>query len=513
MPSPAAHPWPAEEPRPARLVQHDALACTLARAVQARAVAPVQPAGASGIVQRQAIDAAPRAEPARARATTAVGQALEELAASPAVSSVFALSPVGAQAIVHAMSLSAGFCAAFLPCALTLVSAEDRASLEAEFDSVLHRLAFNVGVSAGFYKGLAEDLWANLEGLYHLAALASQWSSLGVTLKILREAQALGADPDAYLAAKRRQAAAAGDAWSAALAFATRLQRDPAALLAGGEELGSAAAAELDLWFHGFMQRSSFGKGLAVGTGLGMVTMEVALLFVGPELAAARAASAAGRVARAGGRLSKVILELLEKLPELGRFSRAMDEFGAAGRALGAVAGGAADVARAGVGAASKTGVPLEMFSYGGRRIVSNRSAALSELLAEARTLDITIVSGDDAARYLNARAASHGADPASFHAVTIGDNILVRPEHAADVRVLREEFIHVLQQRRDIDPTLLADELRRRGVEIEFVGTALEESQARRIMIRFRRTFALTNAEVRDMIGEVRQIERTGRY
>lgn len=78
-----------------------------------------------------------------------------------------------------------------------------------------------------------------------------------------------------------------------------------------------------------------------------------------------------------------------------------------------------------------------------------------------------------------------------------LGGIIFVRPEHADNVRVLREEMIHVYQQANGIahDERLQA------------------EVDARMQMIFSRHNFGITNEEVREMINEVRHIVEKGIY
>jgi hypothetical protein len=72
-----------------------------------------------------------------------------------------------------------------------------------------------------------------------------------------------------------------------------------------------------------------------------------------------------------------------------------------------------------------------------------------------------------------------------------------VRPEYAENVRVPREELIHVAQQA----AVVATDQLVRAEIE------------ARLQIIMNRHRWAITDDEVREMIKEVRQMRKTGRY
>lgn len=126
-----------------------------------------------------------------------------------------------------------------------------------------------------------------------------------------------------------------------------------------------------------------------------------------------------------------------------------------------------------------------------------SRGQALRELLAEAERSGITIHADDEAEALLDWAAMRGGAPPENYQAVTFGDDIFVRRRYARNVRVLREEMIHVAQQRAGIS----ADEVLSAEVE------------ARLEMIRNRHRWALTNEEVREMVEDIRRVRRSERY
>jgi hypothetical protein len=125
------------------------------------------------------------------------------------------------------------------------------------------------------------------------------------------------------------------------------------------------------------------------------------------------------------------------------------------------------------------------------------REKALQNFLKEVKDNGVVIHSDEEATRYLDWCAKQHGAPPESFHAVTLGDDIFVRPEYADNVRVLREELVHVYQQREGADITKVVD------LEID----------ARLQLIQNRHEWGITNNEVREMIQEIRIMRKTGRY
>ena len=78
---------------------------------------------------------------------------------------------------------------------------------------------------------------------------------------------------------------------------------------------------------------------------------------------------------------------------------------------------------------------------------------------------------------------------------------ILVRPEYASNVRVLREELIHAYQQGA--------------GFEVGAGERSVIQAEiaAREAMIRNARQWGITKAEVQEMLREIEQMRKTGRY
>ena len=85
------------------------------------------------------------------------------------------------------------------------------------------------------------------------------------------------------------------------------------------------------------------------------------------------------------------------------------------------------------------------------------------------------------------------GQPPERYHAVTLGQDVFVRAAYAGNLRVLREEMIHVEQQRAGIGTDQILE----------------AEIEARQLMIKNRRRWAFTNREIRAMIKEIRLLSR----
>ncbi len=116
----------------------------------------------------------------------------------------------------------------------------------------------------------------------------------------------------------------------------------------------------------------------------------------------------------------------------------------------------------------------------------------------EARRLRVDIRTGAEAESFLDWAAQAQGIPLERMHAATIGDVIMVRLTHASNVRILREELIHVHQQRA--------------GMEASRSAITDSELAARYALIRNRHPWGLTHAEMREVMQEIRLIRRTGR-
>jgi hypothetical protein len=135
--------------------------------------------------------------------------------------------------------------------------------------------------------------------------------------------------------------------------------------------------------------------------------------------------------------------------------------------------------------------------SKGGEPTPLERQAALDTLLTEADQKGITIHSDEEAQAYLDWSARVRGENPEDLHAVTLGDDIFIRAELRDNVRILREEMVHVEQQRQGAPSSDLVT------LEIE----------ARLELIRNRQRWSLTNDEIRQIIDEIRTMRETGKY
>ena len=126
-----------------------------------------------------------------------------------------------------------------------------------------------------------------------------------------------------------------------------------------------------------------------------------------------------------------------------------------------------------------------------------SRRQALTELLEEAKRSGIDLHTDSEAEELLDWAARRDGAQPESYQAVAFGNDIFVRPRYASDLRVLREEMIHVEQQRT--------------GIATDQILQA--EIHTRLLMVEKRHRWALSNDEVRELIGEIRLLRLRGRY
>lgn len=246
----------------------------------------------------------------------------------------------------------------------------------------------------------------------------------------------------------------------------------------------------------------AWDRGLFHGEVLGWVIMTVLLILItmGED-----APAALGGIAVRWPQLIK-LLTTVDALGDVATYLGAAAKVTKLpARAIAAVRRDAAKAERAAAKAAN-SGAEAEqelaklgaaMANKGSRLVNTPRAQALHELLEEARRASVIIHSDEEAQRLLDWAARTAGAEPHTFHAVTIGDDIFVRPEHLANVRVLREELIHVFQQRAGASSAEIVE----------------KEIEARLMMIKYRHKWGITADEIREMIQEVRTMRKTGRY
>jgi hypothetical protein len=244
---------------------------------------------------------------------------------------------------------------------------------------------------------------------------------------------------------------------------------------------------------------SDFGKGLLVGqvTGYLAATVFLAALSDGAtvELELASGTSEIAEIARTFMKVT----DPLEALRPLTRFaSRVPPELRIAGREAQVIQDASGSVVSAETKLQSELAkLPAAMANKGSRLVHTPRSEALEELLREAAANDVMIHSDSEAQALLDWSARSAGEDPSNYHAVTIGQDIFVRPAYADNVRVLREELIHTFQQKAGAASNEIVE----------------KEIEARLLMIQYRHKWSITNDEIREMIREVRIMRKTGKY
>jgi len=121
-----------------------------------------------------------------------------------------------------------------------------------------------------------------------------------------------------------------------------------------------------------------------------------------------------------------------------------------------------------------------------------SREQALNDVRADIMRAGATVSSSPDDVAYLDSRERAYGLPPGSMTAVTIGNIIVVRPEHADDVVALREELIHVQQQQSGLGGSTSVDAL---------------EIAARREMIEKAEQWGITREQVAMLNAEIESI------
>jgi uncharacterized Zn-binding protein involved in type VI secretion len=141
----------------------------------------------------------------------------------------------------------------------------------------------------------------------------------------------------------------------------------------------------------------------------------------------------------------------------------------------------------------------VPMFSKGEEVAAKPRPQALAELLNEIRAAGVEVRADEEANAYLDRAARLSGEDPSKFHACTLGDDLIfIRPEHADNPRILREEFIHTQQAKAGL---------------IGSDSIVENEIAARQQMIENKEKWGVTPEEVDEMQREIDQMKQTGKY
>ena len=141
----------------------------------------------------------------------------------------------------------------------------------------------------------------------------------------------------------------------------------------------------------------------------------------------------------------------------------------------------------------------VPMFNKGEEIPTKSRPQALAEVLEEMSAKNVELRIDEEAQEYLDYCARMSGADPKDFHAVTLGEDlIMMRPEYADNPRILREELIHTDQAK---------------AGKVNSSSIVENEIEARELMIKNADRWGITPEEVAEMQREIEQMNRTGVY
>jgi hypothetical protein len=131
------------------------------------------------------------------------------------------------------------------------------------------------------------------------------------------------------------------------------------------------------------------------------------------------------------------------------------------------------------------------------------RAQALDAVYKDAERLGVKIITDADPEikAYMDNAAKREGIPPEDMHAITLGDTIVIRRQHADNVRVLREELIHTQQQAEGFAVGPDRDTI----TEMEL--------DARRQLLENKEKWALTDEEAAEVEREIAAIKQRGRY
>jgi len=232
------------------------------------------------------------------------------------------------EAAYHAASLSTGIVQGFLVGSQQTIGADAWAALSDELGQPMNNLAFQIGTQLGMPVGALKSLRDNIVGLVEMAGFASStymryFTVEGISQQIAEQIIEIVIDQEGYLARKRAKVQYVRQILEGLQQFINSFLTNPSFLLEQGYELGQVIGYSTGEWYETeFARDTPFKKGMTVGKAAGYLTMEIALMFVGPEEWALRGLSAAGKAIR-GSRAARAVFEALEHIPGLRRIMQA----------------------------------------------------------------------------------------------------------------------------------------------------------------------------------------------
>lgn len=202
---------------------------------------------------------------------------------------------------------------------------EMRAKIKRDFTDPASLAAMYMGVQLGVPEGALRDLGDNIAGLAKVAEWVF-WNAtpVGLQLQQAKDVYEWVTDPTGKAAKEQekheRQKAFLEGMWQ----LAQQLAKDPGVIADLGEEVGEVAGDHVARSYGvAFADARPLNKGRMIGIAIGYIAMEIALLFVGPELLVAKVPAAVAKIARAGGKAATAILRLMEKIPALRKLLKA----------------------------------------------------------------------------------------------------------------------------------------------------------------------------------------------
>jgi hypothetical protein len=210
------------------------------------------------------------------------------------------------------------------------------------FEDIGNVFAFFAGRDVGVLVGITDGITDYAVGFYELAKLLAEGVEkiptaykvafilnplLAVPSILAKELYELLSDPEA-VAQVRKIAQTIGKAF---VEFAEYVQSNPDALVVEGEDLGQALGEFASEYFENMvlLEPDYYWKGVAVGNIVGRVGLEIALLFVAPEVLAARGVATSARAAASairGSRFAQRVLKVVDDVPGLRKLFGAIDD-------------------------------------------------------------------------------------------------------------------------------------------------------------------------------------------
>lgn len=199
------------------------------------------------------------------------------------------------------------------------------AKIERDFTDLPSLGEIYQGLLTGFPEGAWESLTDNVKSL----AQVGEWVFWNLTpAGTVRDLYEWIVEPEEKWARELEKQQHQQDFIEGMVQLIVHIAMDPGIMADLGEELGQAAGDYVAQRYLKFANAAPYQKGNMLGRGIGYVAVEIAALFVGPEILIEKVPAAIAKLGVAGGKAAQALLRLMEKIPALRKLLKAAGRIG-----------------------------------------------------------------------------------------------------------------------------------------------------------------------------------------